>query len=140
MPLVILCFGNPDRGDDAAGALVARELNLTLAEPAAILDLDPEAHVILVDTVVTGSAPGTIHEWDGLTRPLARETFRCSTHAMGVAEAIELARVLGRLPGRLTIFGIEGAQFGVGSAPQEAVCVAARKLARHLAAQCNVCG
>ncbi|MCE5308130.1 MAG: hydrogenase maturation protease [Acidobacteriales bacterium] len=137
MPPVILCFGNPDRGDDAAGALVARELNLPVSEPAAILDLDPHAHVILVDAVVTGSAPGTIHTWDARALPLPRETFRCSTHALGVAEAVEMARALGRLPASMTIYGIEGAQFEFGTQPRAEVAAAARELARKLSAQCS---
>jgi hydrogenase maturation protease len=134
---LVLCFGNPDRGDDAAGALVAQQLNLPVCEPAAILDLSASAHVILVDTVVTGSAPGTIHMWDASARPLAREPFRCSTHALGVAEAVELARALGRLPERVTIYGIEGSRFEHGEAPLPAVAAAARQLARILSAPCN---
>lgn len=134
---MILCFGNADRGDDAAGVLVAHALQLPVCEPTAILDLDPGAHVILVDTVVTGSVPGTIHRWDAGANPLPREPFRCSTHALGLAEAIELARVLGRLPERVTIYGIEGAQFEMGAAPLVEVADAARELARILSASCS---
>ncbi len=134
---MILCFGNADRGDDAAGVLVARALHLRVCDPTAILDLDPSAHVILVDTVVTGSSPGTIHVWDAIAQPLAREPFRCSTHALGVAEAIEMVRALGRLPARVTIYGIEGAQFEFGAAPLDAVVDAANEVAQILSAQCN---
>ena len=51
--------------------------------------------------------------------------FRYSTHAFGAAEAIELARVLGRLPRRLIVVGIEGARFdaGVGLSPEVAAAV-----------------
>lgn len=137
MPPKILCFGNPDRGDDAAGVFVARELNLPVSEPAAVLDLDPHTRAILVDAVVTGSAPGTIHSWDANALPLPRGTFRCSTHALGVAEAVEMARALGRLPASITIYGIEGAQFEFGAPPQAEVAAAARELARMLSAQCR---
>jgi hydrogenase maturation protease len=37
-----------------------------------------------------------------------------STHSVGVAETVELARSLGRLPTRLLIYGIEGAKVGLG--------------------------
>jgi hydrogenase maturation protease len=40
--------------------------------------------------------------------------FPCSTHAFGVAEAIELARVLQQLPSRLVVYGVEGAHFDIG--------------------------
>ncbi len=134
---MILCFGNADRGDDAAGVLVARRLSLPVSEPAAILEMSADAHVILVDTVVTGSAPGTIHTWEASARPLSREPFRCSTHSLGVADTIELARALGRLPQRVTIYGIEGAQFEPGAAPLPAVAVAVDQLVRILSGQCN---
>ena len=47
MPPVILCFGNADRGDDAAGVLVARRLGLPVSEPAAILEMPANAHEIM---------------------------------------------------------------------------------------------
>jgi hydrogenase maturation protease len=37
-----------------------------------------------------------------------------STHAFGLAEAVELGRALGRLPERLVVYGIEGESFGAG--------------------------
>lgn len=37
------------------------------------------------------------------------------THAFSVADVIELARALGRQPGRLIGYGIEGAEFGAGT-------------------------
>ena len=37
-----------------------------------------------------------------------------STHALGLAEAIEIARSLGRLPTRVRVVGIEGARFDFG--------------------------
>ena len=40
-----------------------------------------------------------------------------STHALGLAEAIELGRALGRLPARLTVYAIEGQAFEPGAAP-----------------------
>jgi hydrogenase maturation protease len=37
-----------------------------------------------------------------------------STHAFGVAEAIELARALGQLPARFLVYGIAGKNFTAG--------------------------
>ena len=47
-----------------------------------------------------------------------------STHALTVAQAIELARNLGRLPKRLVVVGIEGRNFEAGAAPAPAVAAA----------------
>ena len=47
--------------------------------------------------------------------PLPVDLFgSSSTHALGVAEAIEIARSLGRLPKQVRVYGIEGASFDYG--------------------------
>ena len=47
-----------------------------------------------------------------------------STHAVGVGEAIELARVVGRLPSRIVVYGIEGSRFETGAALSAEVAAA----------------
>ncbi len=89
--------------------------------------------VILIDAVVTGAAPGAISVWDARTAPVSRDAFRASTHSFGVAEAVELARALGRLPGSLAIYGIEGTNFERGSRPAPEVLAAVEELARRIA-------
>jgi hydrogenase maturation protease len=142
-PLVLAC-GNPGRGDDAAGLLVARhlaELGMEArghsGDGAALMELwDGRDFVILIDTVVTGGIPGTITAWDGLTAPVEGAAFR-GTHAFGVAEALKLGRALGRMPAQLLIYGIEGSRFDLGSEPAAAVAAAARDLAAVIAAAAN---
>ena len=58
-------------------------------------------------------------------QPLPPELQRSSTHLLGVAEAVELARALGRLPARTVVYGIEGASFDTGAAlsPEAAAAV-----------------
>ncbi|MBI3693895.1 MAG: hydrogenase maturation protease [Acidobacteria bacterium] len=95
--------------------------------------------VILVDAVVTGVPPGAITVWDARTAPLAGDFIRCSTHAFGVAEAVELARLLDRLPPRLRIYGIEGTNFEPGAEPSPAVREAAERLAEQIAREAPAC-
>ncbi len=125
-PLVI-GIGNPWRGDDGVGHAVVEALagtpGLTTAtcsgEPAELMELwqghDP---VILVDAVVTGAAPGTLHRLDA-REPLPRGA-RYSSHGIGLAEAVELARSLGDLPETLIVHGIEPARLedGAGLSPE----------------------
>ena len=40
--------------------------------------------------------------------------FGMSTHAMGLADSIELARTLGQLPKRCIVYAVEGHGFGLG--------------------------
>ena len=139
MPIVGV--GNPDRSDDAAGLLVARRLRELgvdaqehTSDPLALMDAWDEAgEAILIDTVVTGAAPGTITKWDASKTPLPPDQFCCSTHAFGIAEAVEIARSLGQLPAQLLIYGIEGSRFELGGSPSAEVVAAVEQVAQQIA-------
>ena len=80
---------------------------------------------VIVDAVRSGAPTGTIHRFDAGAGPLpASLRGVASTHHVGLAEALELARALGRLPARTTVYGIEGISFDAG-APVSAPVVAA---------------
>ena len=95
----------------------------------ALVDLlDGAETVILIDAVRSGALPGTIHEFpiDELDRCAARFV---SSHDLGVAAAIQLARKLGRAPFVGKVIGIEIAP---GSTAQ--ICglsVGTREAMRH---------
>jgi hydrogenase maturation protease len=118
-------MGNRWRGDDAAGLVAAQRLREALpaaniveleGEPVSLLDAwEGEERVIVIDAVVSGSRPGTVHRIDALEDELPDYMRRTSTHALGLAEAIELGRALDRLPGGLVVLGIEGAAFEAGA-------------------------
>lgn len=55
-----------------------------------------------------------MHRLDASLEPLPAALFRASTHHVGLGEAVELARALGRLPARVVFFGIEGRSFEAG--------------------------
>lgn len=136
----ILCCGNADRGDDAAGVLVAERLRergvpaeICPGEACALMDAWSGAHdVIVIDAVKTGAAAGTVHVWDASEAKIPSHASP-STHSLGVSQAIELTRALGKLPRRLRVIGIEGASFEVGSTACVQVEEAAESLARRLA-------
>jgi hydrogenase maturation protease len=127
--LIVVGLGNAWRGDDAAGLAVARALGgdprvvAHEGEPIDLLDRWEGAdEAILVDAARSGAPPGTIHRLDGLAAPAG---VGGSTHLLGLAETLAIARALGRAPARVTVYGIEGERFGAGeqlSAPvREAV-------------------
>jgi hydrogenase maturation protease len=139
----IIGCGNPERGDDAAGLLVARrlrELGIEAREHSGealgLLEAWEGAdRVILVDAVYSGSVAGAVSVWEGGSAPVAGEPFRCSTHGLGIAEAIALGRVLDRLPPQLRIYGIEGRRFARGAKPSPEVAAAVEAVARAIAAE-----
>jgi hydrogenase maturation protease len=121
----VIGVGNPWRRDDGAGLAVARLLAGTLpdgvevlereGEPASLIDAWEGAESVwLADAISSGAAAGTVRRLDATSQELPPELFRTSTHHLGLAEAVELARTLGRLPQRLVVYGVEGASFEIG--------------------------
>ena len=138
MATLIIGVGNADRGDDAVGLIVARRLRYDrrsshegAAAPVTIIEASGEGTTlietwrsadtcILIDAVHSGATPGTLHRFEAHDRPIPTSLRYASTHAFGVAEAIELARALSLLPQRLIVYGIEGLRFeaGAGLSPE----------------------
>jgi hydrogenase maturation protease len=145
--MLILCCGNPDRGDDGAGPLVAGHLNgmnikahLCRGEALSLIEAWSGAEdVLIADAVRTGAPAGTIFLWDALAAPLSPRWFGCSTHGPGVAEAVALAGTLGRLPKRLRIYGIAGRGFEPGTEACAEVAAAAREVASKIAREETLC-
>jgi len=129
--MMIVGVGNRFREDDAAGLeaaarLRARAPELRVLESdgdlAGVLEAwEGEEAVVVIDATCSGAAPGTVRRIDVGDAPLPAAFSHGSTHLFGIAEAIELGRVLGRLPRRLVVYGIEGSSFTVGHGLSAAV-------------------
>jgi hydrogenase maturation protease len=142
-PILIIGIGNEYRSDDAVGLVVARALQAqkpprvsvleATGEGAALLEAWQEAeNVILIDAVTSQAPAGTIHQLDARNGPISPDLFALSTHAFSVAGAVELARVLGNLPQRLIIYGIEGRNFSAGISLSPEVQRAAQEVLAHI--------
>lgn len=141
---VVIGVGNPDRGDDGVGTEVlgrlegrvptgVRLVRLSGADPAQIIEAWAGAdRVFLVDAMVSGAPAGTVRRFDAVAGPLPAEVSLASTHALGAGTAIEMARVLGRLPRSLVVYAIEGATFTVGAGMSPAVAAAAAEVAGRI--------
>lgn len=134
--VVVIGAGNPYRRDDGAGREVARRLRARAPAGVEILDHDGEPVgllalwegadvVFLVDAVRSGAAPGTLHRIEVGPSGLRAGSRRDSSHGVSLGEAIGLARVLGRLPPRLVVLGVEAADVADGpglTAPVASAC------------------
>lgn len=124
MARIVVGVGNDLRGDDAAGWETVRRLAPTRAlvlhehggdAPGLVSLWGPDDDVVIVDAVVSKDPPGTIVEIDALAAPVPADVSWATTHAAGVAEGIELARVLGLLPKSLKLVGISARNFDLGA-------------------------
>jgi len=129
---LVLGVGNPARGDDAVGRVVAQALRPRVPRGVRVVESDGEATAVLaaleqadvawlVDAARSGAAPGTVHRIDCAAGEALPHRGAVSSHGFGVAEAIALARSLGVLPGRCTVYAIEGADFSPGATLSPAV-------------------
>lgn len=139
-------IGNPLRGDDAAGLLVARSLRKRGVDGIEVRELEGEPVdlieawegadlVIVADAVSSGGEPGEVRRIDAGSGPLPAALAGPSTHALGLSEAIELARSLERLPERLVVYGIEGSRFEAGAERSAAVLAAVERVAEAALAE-----
>jgi hydrogenase maturation protease len=125
-PVLVIGVGNDYRSDDAVGLAVVRILKAKELPDTLCLESDGDgtslietwsqaSRVIIVDAISSGALPGAIHRFDALTQPLPASYSFSSTHAFGVAEAIQLARTLDQLPASLVVYGLEGKNFVAGT-------------------------
>ena len=145
--------GNPLRGDDGAGRAVARLLAgrpaLSHARSAipslVVLESSGEAtslleawagfdDVVLVDACRGAGPPGSIHVFSADEADRIASLRHASSHSLGVAAAIGLARALGTLPARLLVHAVEARNTTEGDRLSPEVDVAVRRLAALLAA------
>jgi hydrogenase maturation protease len=141
---VVIGVGNPDRGDDGVGAEVlarlegfmpagVRLVRLSGADPAQVIEawagLD---RAFLVDAMRSGAPVGTVRRLDAVAGPLPAEVRLVSSHALGAGEAVEMARVLGRLPASLVVYAVEGATFALGAGLSPEVAAGAAEAAAKI--------
>lgn len=122
----VICVGNEYRHDDGVALLVASllekrrhgglEIVRESGDGAALLEAwNGAKRVILVDAAATGAEPGTVYRLQMPCPSLLYNLFPYSTHAFGVAEAIDMGRALDMLPDSLIIYAIEGEDFEDGN-------------------------
>lgn len=144
--VLVVGLGNPDRGDDGVGPLVVEKLTGLLpadvavaASGADVLALMAEwmkfDALIFVDAAAALTTPGRIHRFDLATADLPRDATLTSSHALGLAETIGLARVLRQAPRDIIVYAVEGACFAGGGPIAPEVAAAAAEVADHVVAE-----
>ena len=123
--ITVIGVGNEFRSDDALGILVAREVRRRHEGNLRVVEADGEGaslmeawegsdHVVLIDAVAAAGPPGTILRVDASAAKIPTGLLPASSHLFGVAEAIEMARELHRLPRTTILYGVVGESFDFG--------------------------
>lgn len=123
---LVLGLGNPLMGDDAVGpeALKAFEERYRLPEGVDVVDGGTQGlslldrvegceALLVADCLAVGEAPGAVVRLEGDALPSRLSPCR-SPHQVGLLDLVSALGLLGRLPGRLTVLGIEPQKIAFG--------------------------
>ncbi len=142
---VVIGVGNPYRRDDGVGPAVIGllrpnapsgvELTSTLGDTTTLIDLWDGADLAIVVDAMRTLKPqvGRVHHVILGELPVSNDPV--SSHGLQLGEAIELARVLGKLPRRLELFAVEITEAGHGNELSPAILRCAQRLAHHIAVE-----
>jgi len=136
---IVIGVGALERGDDAVGLLVARQLRERENDGLRVVESDGNAtelidllgtvtHAIIVDAADFGGPGGEVRRIDAIRETVPQTLASFSSHDFGVAQGIEMARALGELPGQCTIYAIQGERFDHGVALSHPVRAAIDKV------------
>jgi len=105
--------------DEGVGVRVVEELlkRFRFSEDVEVLDggtsgiellsyIAGKDHLIIVDAVKSGHAPGTVVRVEGEDVPATFMT-RISPHQLGISDVLAAARLTGELPQQMVLFGME---------------------------------
>lgn len=126
MDIVVLGVGNTLFADEGVGVVAAHRLAGLAAPGVEVLDggtlglalfpaiADRDAVLLLDAVVATGQPPGQVVLLDG--DDLSRGGYpHFSAHQVDVTDALGVAELSGRAPGRVTVVGMVPADLGTGA-------------------------
>lgn len=146
---LVIGLGNLYRKDDGVGLFVARLIGELAPDHAIMIEgvtdtcallekWDGSRDVFIVDCTVSSGQAGRIYRFDALNDEIPVQLFEsCSSHAINIVQAVDLARALDRLPRSLTVFGIEGHDFSPGTGMTPDVELGAHFVAQRIVKELN---
>ncbi|WP_190190213.1 hydrogenase maturation protease [Streptomyces minutiscleroticus] len=153
--IVVIGVGNEFRHDDGVGWAVVARLEERMAgrslpwetvpamcdgDPVRLMELWKGADLaVVVDAARTRPpSPGRVHRL-ALDDVLPQWPAATSSHGLELGDAVELSGVLGRLPHRLVVYAVEGADSTVGRGLSDAVAARVESLVREVEADIAHC-
>jgi hydrogenase maturation protease len=119
----VICLGDELRQNSGVGLLIANRIKrlrlkgVKIIKPPInqLVDLVEENDelIIIVDVVKTGAICGEVIKIDDLNRLDMFDGF-VSSHTIMILKELKFLKMLGKLPKKVVIFGIEGKRFEFG--------------------------
>lgn len=144
----IIGLGNGMRGDDAVGLMAARRIRQEVGDRAEVIEAEMAGIdlmelmkgapiVIIIDAARSGQVPGTIHRLNASAGPIGGRIFPRSSHALGMVDALELARAMGIFPATVIVYGVEAGNMEAGQPLSQAVSKALDKVVEQIIQDCE---
>ena len=145
MKPLLVSLGHELRGDDGVGPAVLECVRDSLrtridyhectGDPVALLTLwERRDRVVVVDACRSDSAAaGAVLRLDALSEDLPADHPSASSHALGIASAIDLGRAMHSLPDSLTLYAVVGEDFSLGAPLSPAVARSVPEVSRSIA-------
>jgi hydrogenase maturation protease len=141
--IVVVGVGNPFRGDDGAGWAVIDSLEEKVnglvhleklrGGSAELLDIFSKySKVFVVDASFSDASAGEWERIDAIRQQLPEENSQTSTHGLGLAQSVALAKNLDMLPTKLIVYAIAGDHFNISDKLSPAVEKVVEKVAEAL--------
>ena len=140
-------LGNPDRGDDGIGAIVASRLAGRLPSDVAIVVRSGDMMSLIEDWArfrcagmrgrrrADGGAWSHSPDRSGDWRTCHTSISTTSSHGFGIADAVGLARALQLAPRDIIVYAVEGCCFNGGAPMTAEVAAAAGEVADCIVAE-----
>lgn len=126
MGVLVLGVGNVLMKDEALGVRAVEELERRFRFPEGVDLVDGGTsgiellsyirgrdHLIVIDAVKSGHAPGTVVRIEGQDVP-AKFMTKISPHQLGISDVLATATISGNLPREMVLFGIEPKAIDLG--------------------------
>jgi hydrogenase maturation protease len=142
--ILILGMGNTLYGDDGLGVRVAEELTHQKLPPGVaveiaavsgidlVLRMDGWERVIIIDAVQMGEKPGAWRRFRAEDVRYFAGGQGLSLHETGVAQALELAEALGKLPKEVLIYGVEPERLQISEELSPSVQAVIPEITQHI--------
>lgn len=146
---LVVGVGNAFRGDDAVGFLIARFLRKCFKDRVKIVGVDISFDeliqiwkdfylVVIIDAVKSeNDEVGKVYRFEVQESGMPSKLEFFSTHALGIGEYVELAKVLSSLPTKVIIYGIVGKNFNFGDSISPEVKSSCRKVVEWILEDCG---